>query len=140
MELLVFKSFGDFTRYLEGRIEDIRRQLNDYIRRYNEIKERADRLKNIEELFAKMLGAKPELVSEIDLKGLKIVIGARPTDEVKVLEEVIKSLQDRLNVLIRVLKLIEPLASSLSETPGIEVMVEFVNGIPVKILLRETYS
>ncbi len=136
-DLLVFKNFADFVKYIDGLIESIRKQLSEHLRYYEEIKGRAERLRNIEELFAKMLGTRPQTANEIDLKGLKVIIGARPTDEERVLSEVIKSLQDRLNILMRIRRLIEPLARSLGETSGMIVLVETVNSIPVKVLLKE---
>ncbi len=137
MDLLTFKSLADFIKYIESLIESTRQQLSEHLRRYDEIKTRAERIRNIEEVFSKILGTKPEAVNEIDLKGLKIIIGARPTDEERVLSEVIKSLQDRLNVLMRIRKLIEPLARSLGEMSGMIIMVETMNAIPIKVLLKE---
>ncbi|MCD6510816.1 MAG: hypothetical protein J7L11_10585 [Thermoprotei archaeon] len=137
MDLLTFKTFSDFVKYIDSLIESTRQQLSEHLRHYDEIKTRAERIRSIEEVFSKILGARPEAVNEIDLKGLKIVIGARPTDEERVLSEVIKSLQDRLNVLMRIRKLIEPLVRSLGETAGIIIMVETLNAIPIKVLLKE---
>ncbi len=137
MELLRFNSFEEFLRHLNAQIEQTRSQLSELLRRYNEIKERAERLRSIEERLSKALGVKLESVNEIDLKGLKLVVGARPTDEAQVLMEVIQSLKNRLEVLMKLQKLIEDIAKNLREISDMTLLVETVNDIPVKILLCE---
>ena len=138
MELLRFSSFEEFLRHLSSQIEKTRAQLSEHLRRYNEIKDRAERLRSIEERLAKALGVKLEPVNEIDLKGLKLVVGARPTDEAQVLMEVIQSLRNKLEVLMKLQKLVEDVAKNLQEISGMILLVETVNDIPVKILLCET--
>ena len=70
--------------------------------------------------------------------GLKVVVGARVVDELAVVEEVLTSVSDTLMALQKVRDVIDQLAKSVGESSGIKILVETINGIPVRLLLRET--
>ena len=54
------------------------------------------------------------------------------------MEEVLTSVSDTLMALQKVRDVIDQLAKSVGESSGIKILVEAINGIPVRLLLRET--
>ena len=79
-------------------------------------------------------------LNEIDFMGLKVVVSARAVDELKVLEETIISLRDILSALQRVKDVINKLSSALgtSNEGDFIILVQTLNNIPVRILLKES--
>ncbi|HDD63665.1 MAG TPA: hypothetical protein ENF53_00685 [Thermoprotei archaeon] len=95
-------------------------------------------MKKIEEAFSQLLGTKIGGVNEIDLMGIKVIVGSRAVDELKVYEEVLLSLQERLEALMKARKVLEPLSKVIGEGEGISILLETLNGLPLKILLSES--
>jgi len=80
-------------------------------------------------------------LNEIDYMGLRIVVNARTIDELNVLEETLESQRDTLESLTNVREAIYKLGSALSssqEAEGLPIIVQMLNGVPVRILLKET--
>ncbi|RLF12093.1 MAG: hypothetical protein DRJ69_01210 [Thermoprotei archaeon] len=140
-DLKVFRSFDELLKYLDGEIARLTDRLNKLSGYYTRLKEKAERIRQLEEAISKIVGESPPPIREIDLMGVKVVVDARAIDEMKVLEEVLTSTEDVLNAMKKARKVLEPLAKSLS-TPrggleGIDILVETLNGIPIRVLLRE---
>jgi len=139
-DLLKFESFEELLRYLDREITRLSAKLSELSSHYARLKEKAERMKQVEEVLSKVLGEKIATMNEVDLMGVKVVIDARAVDEIKVLEEVITSTEDILNAMKKARKVLEPIARSVSSSGGIEgidILVETVNGIPIRVLLRE---
>ncbi|MGC9107593.1 MAG: hypothetical protein ACP5IE_05320, partial [Infirmifilum sp.] len=69
------------------------------------------------------------------------VVNARAVDELNVLEETIESQKESLEALLRIRDILYKLNSSLSseeKLSGITILVQTLNEIPVKLLLKET--
>jgi len=115
-------------------------QVNTLSQRYNLLKKKAERIKKLEQALEQLVGEKVSSLNEIDFMGLKVVVSARTVDELKVLEETIVSLRDILSALQRVREVISKLASALgsSNEPGFVVLVQTLNNIPIRILLKES--
>ncbi|RLF19915.1 MAG: hypothetical protein DRJ68_05475 [Thermoprotei archaeon] len=134
IELLVFKNIEEVFKYLDDEINRIRTLLSDYFKRLDELRVKVERIKKLEKSIASISGGpiKSGEGKEIDLMGIKVVIDPSYEQEVAFIEEAAKSLQDRLTVLQKIRKAIEPL--STIEEADIEVLV--MNGVPVRIHIR----
>ncbi len=139
-DLKVFRSFEELLKYLDGEIARLTDRLNKLSGYYARLKEKAEKIRQLEEAISRIVGESPPPIREIDLMGVKVVVDARAIDEMKVLEEVLTSTEDVLNAMRKARKVLEPLAKSLA-TPrggfeGIDILVETLNGIPIRVLLR----
>ncbi|QOJ79566.1 hypothetical protein IG193_03670 [Infirmifilum lucidum] len=136
-----FNSFDELLRYIEAEIATIQGTLQQLEQRYEAVRVRAERMKALERVLEDLLGEKLSSLNEIDYMGLKVVVNARAVDELNVLEETIESQRESLEALSRVREILYKLGSSLSsgeELTGISIVVQTLNGIPVRILLKET--
>jgi len=136
-----FNSFEDLLKYVEAQIASIQDTLQQLEQRYEVVRVRAERMKALERVLEDLLGEKLSSLNEIDYMGLKVVVNARAVDELNVLEETIESQRESLEALARIREVLHKLGSSLSsgeELAGISILVQTLNGIPVRILLKET--
>jgi len=136
-----FNSFEDLLKYVEAQIASIQDTLQQLEQRYEVVRVRAERMKALERVLEDLLGEKLSSLNEIDYMGLKVVVNARAVDELNVLEETIESQRESLEALTRIREVLHKLGSSLSsgeELAGISILVQTLNGIPVRILLKET--
>ncbi len=137
LNLVIFEDPEDLLRYIDRKITELTRRLAELHKAYNDIKIKAEKYIKLEELFSELFGKEVLNIREIDLRGIKIVMDARPTDELKVYEEVISSLQDKIEALERIEKeVIVPLVSKLRELKGVSLIVELSNDIPSRILIK----
>jgi len=133
----VFDKPEDLLEYLSNRINELESILKRLTEEYSKVKLRAEKLLEIEKLFNEVLGVRLSNIREMDIKGVKVVMDARPTDEVKVYEEVIASLQERIDVLRRIHEeVISPLVERLKTYENISFLVEISNDIPMRILIK----
>lgn len=136
-----FSSFAELLQYIDAKIGSIESTLSQLQQRYSYIKSRAEKIQRLEKVIEELVGEKISLLNEIDFMGLKVVINARAIDELNVLEETIMSQQDLLNALRRIREVIQKLNDSLASTSGLEgitIMVQTMNDIPIRILLKES--
>jgi len=137
LSLVAFDKPEDLLEYLSNRINELESTLKRLTEEYSKVKLRAEKLLEIEKLFNEVLGVRLSNIREMDIKGVKVVMDARPTDEVKVYEEVIASLQERIDVLRRIHEeVISPLVERLKTYENISFLVEISNDIPMRILIK----
>ncbi|MHC1601094.1 MAG: hypothetical protein ACXQTI_08605 [Candidatus Nezhaarchaeales archaeon] len=134
IELLMFKNIDELFKYIDDEINRVRTLLSEYFRRLDELRIKVERIKKLEKSISSIAGGaiKSSEGKEIDLMGIKVVIDPSYEQEVNFIEEAAKSLQDRLTVLQKIRKAIEPL--STIEDADIEVLM--MNGVPVRIHIR----
>ncbi len=134
IELLMFKNIDELFKYIDDEINRVRSLLSEYFRRLDELRIKVERIKKLEKSISSIAGStiKSSEGKEIDLMGIKVVIDPSYEQEVNFIEEAAKSLQDRLTVLQKIRKAIEPL--STIEDADIEVLI--MNGVPVRIHIR----
>jgi len=137
--LLEFEGFGQLLEYVDARIQDLERIRATLSQRYQELSVRAESIKKLEEALSRLIGSEIKSIREVDFMGLRVVVEARVVDELNVIEEVLSSVNDTLTALKKVREVIEQLAKTVSSEEGlrIKLIVETVNGIPVRILLKE---
>jgi cysteinyl-tRNA synthetase len=137
VEFKQFKTPKDLTQFIEDEVGRVRTMLGEYLRRLEEGRGRVERAKKTREALAKFAGSRDVMHGaprEIVVGGLKVTLNATPEQEQEVLEEVVRTLQDKLNSLQVVRKSIEPL-THLEETQGAIISVATIDNIPVKLLL-----
>ncbi|PSN91565.1 hypothetical protein B9Q03_01480 [Candidatus Marsarchaeota G2 archaeon OSP_D] len=140
MELKTYKSVGDLIKELDDEVNRIKTVLGEYLRRLDESRARVEKIKKAQEAIAKLTGGrgqmpvKPTTSQTIDLMGLKVIINVSPDEEAEVLEESVRTLQDKLNVLQRVRKALEPL-STLDEG-GTAITAVMSDNIPTRLMLK----
>lgn len=124
---------------MDARIQDLERIRATLSQRYQELSVRAESIKKLEEALSRLIGSEIKSIREVDFMGLRVVVEARVVDELNVIEEVLSSVNDTLTALKKVREVIEQLAKTVSSEEGlrIKLIVETVNGIPVRILLKE---
>lgn len=137
--LLQFNSFEELLRYIDSQIAALQKSISALQQRYEAVRAKAERVRAIERVLEDLLGEKLPSLNEIDYMGLKLVINARAIDELTVLEEVLESQRDSLEALKSIRELLSRLESSglASEAGGFAILVETLNGIPMRILLKE---
>ena len=130
----MFKNIDELFKYIDDEINRVRALLSDYFRRLDELRIKVERIKKLEKSISSITGGaiRSSEGKEIDLMGIKVVIDPSYEQEVNFIEEAAKSLQDRLTVLQKIRKAIEPL--STIEDADIEVLI--MNGVPVRIHIR----
>lgn len=137
VEFKQFKTPKDLIEFIENEVGRVRTMLGEYLRRLEEGRGRVERAKKTREALAKFAGSREAMHSsprEIVVGGLKVTLNATPEQEQEVLEEVVRTLQEKLNSLQVVRKSIEPL-TNLEETQGAIISVATIDSIPVKLLL-----
>lgn len=136
VEIREYEKVADLVKPVDDQINKIRSLLGDYLRRLDEARVRIEKLNKVRSSLAKIVGGEVAVSQgsqEIDLMGLKIIVNPTPQDEISVYEEVVKDLQNRLTVLQRVKKALEPL-SGMDVDVGVSVLIR--DEVPVKILVR----
>lgn len=133
-----YDGFGQLLASIDNRIRDLQQKYNALSQRQQALSVQVERIKRLEEALSKLVGSEIKSIREIDFMGLKVVVGARLVDELAVVEEVLTSVSDTLMALQKVRDVIDQLAKSVGESSGIKILVETINGIPVRLLLRET--
>ncbi len=138
--LLEFEDFNQLLGYIDARIQDLEKIQAMLSKRYEELSVKAERIKRLEEALSQLVGKEVKSIREIDFMGLRVVVGARVVDELNVIDEVLASVNDTLTALRKVREVIEQLSRTVAGEEGsigFKLLVETVNGIPVRILLKE---
>jgi hypothetical protein len=137
LEFKAFNTPDELKKFLDDEIGRIRTLLGDYLRRLEENRIKAERLKKAQEAIVKLAGEK-QVASfegrEIDLSGLRVLVNPSLRQETEVLEDVVKSLQDKLNIIQKIRKALDPLASF--EEGIVTITTVMSDNIPVKIMIH----
>ncbi len=138
-ELVKFNSITDFIEYIDKEISDLRSKLGELLRRLEGTKAKAMLINKFESLVSELAKSAGQPAAgagswEINLGMTKVIVNPTPKQELDALVAVVKSYQERVVLLERLKKSLEPL-TRLSE---VEVTLEvvFENTIPTKIFIR----
>ena len=136
VELRSYSSIEEFVKSLDNELGKMKALLGDYLRRMEMVKGKAESLIRLGELLGRMSGkgALGLESQEIDLGGLKVTVNPTPKQELDVLVEVVRDLQDRISGL-------EKLRKSLSifeELGGVSLDVEVLyrDGVPERVFIK----
>ena len=136
MAIKDYSSFSQLSENINREISQTKSKLGEYLLQIDNKKVLAEKSQRILNMVSKMTGKQQsnENQSELSINGLQIVLDATPRHELEVLENVVKSQQDRLFHLQKTKKAIKEL-DQLGEIRGINFFVVEKHGIPEKILL-----
>ncbi|MEB3851460.1 MAG: hypothetical protein LRS49_02610 [Desulfurococcales archaeon] len=136
VDLVSFGNIGEFTKFIDDEISNLRSQLGEFLRRLEAAKARADIMTKIESFLAELArGQGGELQGrQLQLGPVSVVVNPTPKQELDALVAAARSLQERIVVLERIKKSIEPLQRMPAVDVKIEVLME--NRIPTKVFLH----
>lgn len=135
LELRTFQTPEELKKFLDDEIGRLRTLLGDHLRRLEEARIKAEKLRKAHDALAKFAGSKqiPNFEGrEVDMTGLRVMINPTPRQEMDLLEEVVKTLQDKLNTVQRVRKAFDPLAV---EEGIVTITVAIADNVPHKLML-----
>jgi acetate kinase len=138
-DLLSFTSFTDFVEYLDDQIGQLKSKIEFLEKRYETLKSKADKVRKLETILSKLVGEQIRAINEVDFMGIRVVVSARALDELVAVEETLAALKDTLAALTRVREVVSSLAKETEvEKGGLSLIVQTINGIPVKLLFKES--
>lgn len=138
-DLLSFASFEDFVEYLDAQINQFKSKLEYLEKRYEVLKNKADRVKRLEDILSRLVGEQIKTINEVDFMGIKVVVSTRALDELVAVEETLGSVRDVYAALTRVREVVGRLAKEAgAERGGLNLLVQTINGIPIKLLFKES--
>lgn len=138
-DLLSFTSFTDFVEYLDGQIGQLKSKIEFLEKKYENLKNKADKVRKLETILSKLVGEQIRAINEVDFMGIRVVVSARALDELVAVEETLAALKDTLAALTRVREVVSSLAKETEvEKGGLSLIVQTINGIPVKLLFKES--
>lgn len=132
------KNFGtpeDLKKFLDEEMGKVRTMLGDYLRRLEETRAKSEKMKKAHDALIKFAGEKqlpPLDAREIDIMGLKIIVNPGPKQEMESLEEVVKSMQDRLNTIQKVRKAFDPLST---EEGIVTITAVMADNLPIRLMI-----
>jgi len=133
----MFNTPDELKKSLDDEIGRIRTLLGDYLRRLEETRIKTDRLKKAQEAIIKFAGEKqiPSLEGrEIELSGLKVFVNPNLRQETDMLEDIVKTLQDKLNTIQKIRKALEPLTGF--EEGIVTIAAVMSDNIPTKLMIH----
>jgi hypothetical protein len=132
-----YASAEDIAETLDKEISDTKSTLGEYLRRLDDIRALAEKSKKIREVVMKLAGKKAatESLGELTVGSLNIVLDANPFHELTVIEEVVRSHQERLLVLQKAREALKWL-DQLGDTEGLTYLVVEDDGVPERILFK----
>ncbi len=137
VELKEYESAIEIAKSMDSDISKTKSILGDYLRRLDSIRNLAERSKKIREVVFKLAGRKAAQSSlgEINLGDLSVILDANPFHELTVIEQVVRSQQDRLLVLQKARDALN-WVDQIGETEGLKYLVLENDGVPERILLK----
>lgn len=137
VELKEYESALEIAKSMDSDISKTKSILGDYLRRLDSIRNLAERSKKIREVVFKLAGRKAAQSSlgEINLGDLSVILDANPFHELTVIEQVVRSQQDKLLVLQKAREALN-WVDQIGDTEGLKYIVLESDGVPEKILLK----
>jgi hypothetical protein len=137
VELKEYESAIDIAKSMDNDISKTKSILGEYLRRLDSIRNLAERSKKIREVVFKLAGRKAAQSSlgEINLGDLSVILDANPFHELTVIEQVVRSQQDKLLVLQKAREALNWI-DQIGDTDGLKYIVLESDGVPEKILLK----
>jgi hypothetical protein len=137
VELKEYESAVDIAKAMDEDISKTKSILGEYLRRLDSIRNLAERSKKIREVVFKLAGKKSaqDSLGEITVGDLSVILDANPFHELTVIEQVVRSQQDRLLVLQKAREALN-WVDQIGDTEGLKYMVMESDGVPERILLK----
>lgn len=132
-----FGSLKDLFGYIDSQIAQYRKVFGDLIRVVEDLRARAERQKKILEVISKLTPGTQvsgeEASSQIDLKGVKVVVNPSPLQELSSFERLLEEINMRITKLTNIRKDLEVLATV--DLSG-KITVFFKDDVPEIIIIK----
>lgn len=131
---VTFGSASDFIKYIDQAITEIKASLGDHMKQVEAIRQRYEKVKKRHDTLKKLLGGKKEVASDakqLEVAGFKVLINPSAEYELSLLENVVSSLQEKLDAFERTKELLPLLKSE--EDMRISMVLD--DGIPSGFML-----
>jgi hypothetical protein len=137
VEIKEYSSAEEIVETLEKEMSETKSALGEYLRRLDDIRALAEKSKKIREVVMKLAGKKAatESLGELTIGNLNIVLDANPFHELTVIEEVVRSHQQKLLVLQKTREALNWM-DQLGDTEGLKYVVVENNGVPERVLFK----
>lgn len=136
IEIVMYDSLSDAIDDLRRIAERVESRLAE-IRRYrDELSRKGQGLVNIISVLEELGGSVKIPESFIEITGIRIYIDPRPYEELKILDEAIAYMADRVNVIRKIIVVLEEL-SSKAGLGSVRAYIQYRAGVPVKIVLKQ---
>jgi hypothetical protein len=104
----IYNSTAEFKKYVDKTIADIKTELGAHMALTEEIRKKYDRTKKRYETLKKLTGGKSDVLKDtkqLDVAGFRVLVNPTAEYELKLMEESVSSLQDKLNAFDRIKEL-----------------------------------
>jgi alanyl-tRNA synthetase len=131
---VTFGSASDFINYVDQTINEIKSTLGNHMNQVEEIRQRYEKVKKRHETIKRLLSGKKEIGSDakqLEVAGFKVLINPSAEYELSLLENVVSSLQEKLNAFEKTKELLPLLKSE--EDMRISMVLD--DGIPSGFML-----
>jgi len=137
VELKEYESAVEIAKSMDSDISRTKSLLGEYLRRLDSIRNLAERSKKIREVVFKLAGKKSaqNSLGEITIGDLSVILDANPFHELTVIEQVVRSQQNRLLVLQKARDALN-WVDQIGDTEGLKYLVLESDGVPERILLK----
>jgi len=137
VEIKEYTSAEEIAGTLEKKISETKSTLGAYLRRLDDIRDRAEKSKKIREIVMKQAGKKAatENLGEITIGNLSIVLEATPFHELTAIEKVVRSHQEKLIILQKAREALKWI-NELGDTKGVKYLVIEDDSLPNRVLFK----
>ncbi len=132
-----YNSALEISEKIDSEIDETKSALGTYLRQLDDKRATAEKAKRLHDVVAKMANKKvtKECSNQIEVNGLEIVLDATAINELTVIENVVKSQQQRLMALQQAKEALKTL-DQVGDIEGIKYLALEREGIPEQILLK----
>jgi len=137
VKLKEYNSAAEIAKMLDSEITRTKSMLGEYLRRLDEIRTLAERSKKVRSVIYKLTGkrAAASMLGELTVGDLNVILDATPLHELTVIQEAVRSQQERLLKLQKGLEDIK-WADQIEDAEGLKFMVLENDNVPTQILLK----
>ncbi|MFQ5969934.1 MAG: hypothetical protein ACE5J2_05525 [Nitrososphaerales archaeon] len=129
-----FQSPPEFIKYVDQAIMEVKSNLGAHMKKVEEIRGRYDKIKKRHDTLKKLMGGKKDVVGDtkqLEVAGFKVLINPSAEYELSLLENVISSLQEKLNAFEKTKELL-PL---FKDEQDMKISMVLDDGIPSGFML-----
>jgi len=136
VELRSFNSVRELLSKLDEEISELNAAVRSLEAKRAELESKIARYKKFEEALKSLTGRERVVeAATVEIAGMKVLVDPRPIDEVAIIDEALPLMRDKASVLTKVRELIDTISTRL-ELMDSPIMVEFQNGIPIKLVVK----
>lgn len=133
--IVEYASFNEAIKAIDERISSLKQQLALLLKRFEDVRARAEQEKKLKELLKALAGVEvPSSQARVlDMKDFKIVVNPDAAYESSVLEEALTRINRAITILQAVRKTVEPLAGI---DVGAKITLVYQDDVPQVVLVK----